>query len=682
MQYANDSSNNWNVTSLQYYTVQNVNPNASFGTNPVDNFNTTSSSLIFAINCTDNLLVNQTQLWANFTGTWHANQTNSTPINNSVWNITISGIGDGNYVWAAWCNDTLNNQDYSDTNRTLKVDSTGPALSNANANVTNISQNSLFCLNITATDALSTISQVFAQLVNTTATANYTMTESGGACSGTAVDGVYGVELNATASGLWNYTVAFANDSLNNLGTLDFADITINVTAPANTAPQVTQVYNETITNFSSGPNEGPVPTYVLINFTAYDAEGFIDLNMSSAYINFSLSGEAYRSSSCTNAVNFSSTFSNFTCNVSMYWYDGSGSWNINASVNDISNLLGQNSSQNFFLGTTTGMTMSPTALTWASIIQGAANTEPNENFTINNTGNDELHLEVNATNLRGEGVSTLALWAGNFTAKNATGCEGTALVDHAFTNITSAILPRGNFTIDNKTEGQEQLYICLETAGSELTAQSYSTANEGAWTIRIVLVALSTRLTRRKKKKVEDDKLVDALGLIMDELQEEYSLNKKEMTEIIISKLKSKYKVSRKEIVETVNSIREITIPSTIFSKDTGALESIVKYLRENINMNYSEIARALDRNERTIWTAYKKAKEKQPLPLLIKETEISIPIEIFSSKKLTILESIIVYLREKGMRFSEIALLLSRDQRNIRATYTRTMKKIDNNL
>ena len=52
------------------------------------------------------------------------------------------------------------------------------------------------------------------------------------------------------------------------------------------------------------------------------------------------------------------------------------------------------------------------------------------------------------------------------------------------------------------------------------------------------------------------------------------------------------------------------------------------------------------------------------------------------YLNKKMTILELTIVYLKDKGMKYSEIALLLSRDQRNIRATYTRTMKKINNNL
>ena len=51
-------------------------------------------------------------------------------------------------------------------------------------------------------------------------------------------------------------------------------------------------------------------------------------------------------------------------------------------------------------------------------------------------------------------------------------------------------------------------------------------------------------------------------------------------------------------------------------------------------------------------------------------------IPISIFKNE-LTIFESIISYLREKEIRYSEIARLLNRDQRNIRTIYIRTLNK-----
>ena len=52
----------------------------------------------------------------------------------------------------------------------------------------------------------------------------------------------------------------------------------------------------------------------------------------------------------------------------------------------------------------------------------------------------------------------------------------------------------------------------------------------------------------------------------------------------------------------------------------------------------------------------------------------------EVEADKKLTMLESIISYLREKEIRYSEIARLLNRDQRNVWTIYSRAVKKIGN--
>ena len=92
---------------------------------------------------------------------------------------------------------------------------------------------------------------------------------------------------------------------------------------------------------------------------------------------------------------------------------------------------------------------------------------------------------------------------------------------------------------------------------------------------------------------------------------------------------------------------------------------------------MNYKEIASKLKRDQRTIWAAYKKASEKMKEPMEIKETKMFLPISIFKDERLTILESTIIYLREKGMKYSEIAKLLERDQRNIWTIYSRAIRK-----
>ena len=131
-------------------------------------------------------------------------------------------------------------------------------------------------------------------------------------------------------------------------------------------------------------------------------------------------------------------------------------------------------------------------------------------------------------------------------------------------------------------------------------------------------------------------------------------------------------------EIAKLMN--QDYKIPVTIFSKKLGCLETITKYLKENLGLNYHEIAEILNRDDRTVWTAYKKAVEKQSKLIKIKKTSILIPISTLKNRELTILKTIIIYLKKQGLKYSEIAALLDRDQRNIWTIYSRAKNKKEN--
>ena len=120
-----DANNTLN-SSTRTINIDNTDPTATQGTNPIDNYNS-SASVTFDIKCSDNLAVNSLQLWADWGGSWSAKETNSSPINNTYWNVTVSSIPGGTWNWAAWCDDSAGNSDYSG-NRTLNVESTGPSI--------------------------------------------------------------------------------------------------------------------------------------------------------------------------------------------------------------------------------------------------------------------------------------------------------------------------------------------------------------------------------------------------------------------------------------------------------------------------------------------------------------------------------------------------------------------------
>ena len=233
--------------------------------------------------------------------------------------------------------------------------------------------------------------------------------------------------------------------------------------------------------------------TSITFNFTVTDTDGASNINTSSGEAYFTRSGEATRSNtSCTQIYSAVGNNLNFTCTIDMWYYDENGAWDINVTAVDINGARAINSSTTFTYNVQTAMTMSPTSLSWNSV--GLSDTDTgssNDPIIINNSGNDvDLNINVTGLNLRGETTTSEYIFANNFTVENASeGCSGTTLANATSTNITSAILQRGNNSLDynNATSGQEQIYFCLKGVPQDISAQSYSSSAYGAWTVEII---------------------------------------------------------------------------------------------------------------------------------------------------------------------------------------------------
>lgn len=125
----------------------------------------------------------------------------------------------------------------------------------------------------------------------------------------------------------------------------------------------------------------------------------------------------------------------------------------------------------------------------------------------------------------------------------------------------------------------------------------------------------------------------------------------------------------------------KKINIPLNIFSLEISPAEVLCKYLRENKGLSVGEVPRLINRNKSSVSINYKNAVKK--IREKIKEDkDLFVDISIFSNRKLSILESVIKYLKEKGFRNIEIARLLNKDQRNISTLYSRVEKKLKRKL
>ena len=149
----------------------------------------------------------------------------------------------------------------------------------------------------------------------------------------------------------------------------------------------------------------------------------------------------------------------------------------------------------------------------------------------------------------------------------------------------------------------------------------------------------------------------------------------------LAIGDLKEKYNVSENELMQLAKqpASKEILIPISVFeAKNLSALEIVCKYLKEELGIGYSKIATLLNRDNRTIWTTYQNSASKRKERLSVKDSKFHIPISILANRKLSVLESIVSYLKGNfNLRYSEISALLNRDERNIWATYNRHKKK-----
>ena len=297
--------------------------------------------------------------------------------------------------------------------------------------------------------------------------------------------------------------VGFFSGFFGRITTLATNPVGVNITVGAAVIVDVGN--GSTTQTLIAGPRN---TTRTGINFTVYHGAGTTILDDSTLFVNATLwggTGEMTRNASCTR-YNSSASYVTYYCNLTLFWYDGAGTWNLTAFIKDNNSNAATNSTATFSINSLTGFEIAPTNLTWAAIAPGSTNqTSSNDPVNLTNTGNQQFgvsagNVSVNSTNLQGEVTSSQNLFAANFTAATVTGgaCTGSACTECGagntgsnlnntyYKNITSAFLPKGNYSVGDTTTGREQLHFCLRIAGSELSSQSYSTLANGAWTIQV----------------------------------------------------------------------------------------------------------------------------------------------------------------------------------------------------
>ena len=139
------------------------------------------------------------------------------------------------------------------------------------------------------------------------------------------------------------------------------------------------------------------------------------------------------------------------------------------------------------------------------------------------------------------------------------------------------------------------------------------------------------------------------------------------------------------KEIIEQVNKIlnisvkEDVKVPLSVFKNDyTSSLETIVKYLRENLLLSFKQIASLTNRNPIALAVTYRNAKKKMEAKFAEEISPYAIPVSILQDRNLSVLENVVSYLKDTfGLTYHKVAVLLNRNDRTVWTVYQRAKKK-----
>ncbi len=579
----------------------------------------------------------------------------------AIWNRTLNGseildlyrLKVGKYYWKVNVTDSAGNNNESET-REFYINATPVIITEVNA--TNITQT--FAIINWTTNILANGS------------VNYGLTKSLGInVFDESLVIKHNISLNGSSAGTtyyYNVTSCSVDNVCATNGTFNFTTL-----APPNQAPIIELVGFTNVGAILGGMRN------VLINFSATDLNGAVDLNDLTARVEiYNISkgiNPGMRVNSSCSIIASGGNTKNYTCTIGMWYFDPAGNYIVNATIGDNSGNKTENSSSVFSYESTFGFTVYPGAISWGILNPGDINKLSIDNLKINNTGNVNFTaINITAYNLSGASDSSYYILASNFFASvNPGECSFPASQLDENVNVSigsfSSLAP-GNLSINDGT-AQEEIFFCLAQVPSVLPMQIYSTQGN-PWEIALFAAPfvmggsrLMNNRKRRRKIVLEKEDLLELFGDKLEELLEIVKENK-----------------LKKELKENQDYSKfSIEIPLGIFKENIGAAETLCKYLKENKGMRFAEIARTLNRDRRTIGLNYKnstRVKEK----IEIENGEIFAPVEIFADRRLSILESAVYYLKVEGYKNVEISKMLGKDQRNVWTLYSRAMKKLKN--
>ena len=303
-------------------------------------------------------------------------------------------------------------------------------------------------------------------------------------------------------SASWKEWFTFGNDNSDLEGELSetaVAKLKISDTS----APDVVYVSNLTgpldvVPNLVKLRSRTGGDTLVSFWFLAQQGSAHNDIGALSNPINFSQvnltrTGELGRNASCTglgrvSCGSFCTGFAaNYSCTVAMRYYDGNGTWNVNASVRAPDTPWGFNTTKTFNVDATFAASALTPYLNWTDnpLSSSSVNVFSDNNITIENNGNVPYpNVQVNATDLNGTITPSEYIPSSRFVANNCTGTTASSnLTRDSLINVSQFIAARAT-SDTGKNSGLPFCVTSLSAGPTPLGNQEYLSARQ--WVLRL----------------------------------------------------------------------------------------------------------------------------------------------------------------------------------------------------
>lgn len=148
-----------------------------------------------------------------------------------------------------------------------------------------------------------------------------------------------------------------------------------------------------------------------------------------------------------------------------------------------------------------------------------------------------------------------------------------------------------------------------------------------------------------------------------------------------VLQELHSQQHFQLDQLIAIYQHIQEdINVPLGIFAGKRNPAEALCLFLKENKNLPFPKIAEILNRDPRSVWGTYHRAKtrNKKNIVNISASEKYLIPLQLFSDRSKSLLEHVVFHLHQvHQLTNPQIAVLLHRSPNSIAVLYKRARVK-----